>query len=868
MAITPMMQMYLETKEKYKDCILFYRLGDFYEMFFDDAVTCSKELELTLTGKDCGLEKRAPMCGIPYHAVNTYIPKLVEKGYKVAICEQLEDPKEAKGIVKRDVVKIVTPGTITELTMLDDKKNNYILSIMYNNKECSIAFCDISTGEFFISSFNGFDLNTKLKNEIARILPSEIVVLDGMSYTANFPLYNEIEKLFNIYISRYSNNNENMLLDKIIKEKNINLSKFEMEASKLLLNYIEETQKTSIDQINDIKRYDIQKYMQLDISTRKNLEILEANREKTKKGSLLWVLDETVTAMGARALRHWLEAPLLDINEIKKRQDVVEILVKDNVLRDDLKEILKTVYDMERLVSKVVSKSVNARELISLKNSLEKLPTLKNLLAKVVNETKNKYFYELYERLDILKDVYSLIASAIVEDAGITIKEGGIIKDGYNEKVDEYRKASTDGQDWLMELEAKEKELTGIKGKWLRIGYNRVFGYYIEVTNSYRNLVPEDRYIRKQTLAGAERYVTKELKDIEDKILGAKDKLVELEYNIFCNIREEVAKQVVRIQETANVISILDVLCSFATVASKNNYVKPEIIQTGEIEIKNGRHAVVEKALKDNEFIPNDVFLNNDTDRFLIITGPNMAGKSTYMRQVAIITYMAQLGSFVPADSAKISIVDRIFTRIGASDDLAMGQSTFMVEMKELSNILENATKNSLIILDEIGRGTSTYDGLAIAWATVEYIADKEKLGAKTLFATHYHELIELEKSVEGVKNYSVEVKEKGDEVIFLRKIKEGGADESYGIYVAKLAGVKKSVITRSKQLLKELENVDLAKKTINEKKKKITTEQIQVDMFNYKMAEVSRILEKTNLDELTPKEALEILYKLKEKLE
>lgn len=641
-----------------------------------------------------------------------------------------------------------------------------------------------------------------------------------------------------------------------------------MEASKLLLNYIEETQKTSIDQINDIKRYDIQKYMQLDISTRKNLEILEANREKTKKGSLLWVLDETVTAMGARALRHWLEAPLLDINEIKKRQDVVEILVKDNVLRDDLKEILKTVYDMERLVSKVVSKSVNARELISLKNSLEKLPTLKNLLAKVVNETKNKYFYELYERLDILKDVYSLIASAIIEDAGITIKEGGIIKDGYNEKVDEYRKASTDGQDWLMELEAREKELTGIKGKWLRIGYNRVFGYYIEVTNSYRNLVPEDRYIRKQTLAGAERYVTKELKDIEDKILGAKDKLVELEYNIFCNIREEVAKQVVRIQETANVISILDVLCSFATVASKNNYVKPEIIQTGEIKIKNGRHAVVEKALKDTEFIPNDVFLNNDTDRFLIITGPNMAGKSTYMRQVAIITYMAQLGSFVPADSAKISIVDRIFTRIGASDDLAMGQSTFMVEMKELSNILENATKNSLIILDEIGRGTSTYDGLAIAWATVEYIADKEKLGAKTLFATHYHELIDLEKSVEGVKNYSVEVKEKGDEVIFLRKIKEGGADESYGIYVAKLAGVKKSVITRSKQLLKELENVDLAKKTINEKKKKITTEQIQVDMFNYKMAEVSRILEKTNLDELTPKEALEILYKLKEKLE
>lgn len=866
MAITPMMQMYLDTKEKYKDCILFYRLGDFYEMFFDDAIVCSKELELTLTGKDCGLEERAPMAGIPHHAINTYIPKLVEKGYKVAICEQLEDPKQAKGIVKRDVVKIITPGTITELTMLDDKKNNYIASLVYDMKRCAIAFCDVSTGEFLVSTMIGMDVNQKIQNEIARIAPSEIVL--GKNNKNSKYLEELLNKTKDVYISKYDNLNENEQLLKIISSNNITLTDAEKEASTLLLNYIEETQKSSINQINNLQKYEIERYMQLDISTRKNLEILEANREKTKKGSLLWVLDDTVTAMGARALRHFLEAPLLDINQIKKRQDAVEVLVNDNILRDDIRNALKLVYDMERLVSKVVSGSVTPRELVSLKNSLKNLPTLKNILARTINETKNVYLYELYNSLDTLKDVYELIDKSIVEDAPIALKDGGIIKEGYNQDVDEYKKASTQGQDWLMELEAKEKERTGIKGKWLRVGYNRVFGYYIEVTNSYKNMVPEDRYIRKQTLAGAERYITEELKQIEDKILGAQEKLTDLEYNLFCEVRENVAKQVIRIQSSANVISTLDVIASFAKVAVDNNYVKPELVTTGEIEIKDGRHAVVEKALKNEEFIPNDVYLNDNTDRFLIITGPNMAGKSTYMRQVAITTYMAQIGSFVPASKAKISIVDRIFTRIGASDDLAMGQSTFMVEMQELSNILQNATKNSLIILDEIGRGTSTYDGLAIAWATVEYVADTSKLGAKTLFATHYHELIELEKKIDGVKNYSVEVKEKGDDVIFLRKITLGGADESYGIYVAKLAGVEKTVITRAKQILKDLENVDLAKKTINEKRKKITTDEIQVDMFNYKMAEVSRILEKTNLDELTPKDALEVLYKLKEKLD
>ena len=866
MALTPMMQMYMETKEKYKDCILFYRLGDFYEMFFDDAIIVSKELEITLTGKDCGLEKRAPMAGIPHHAINTYIPKLVEKGYKVAICEQLEDPKQAKGIVKRDVVKIITPGTITELTMLDDKKNNYIASLIYKKKTCTIAFCDISTGEFFVSNLEGFDVDTKITNEIARIMPSEIVV-DENSRNDTLIL-RKIDKLFNIYISRYEKETKNDVLEKIIDNTNINLTENEYDACNLLMNYIENTQKSNIDQINNIKRYEVEKYMQLDISTRKNLEILESNREKTKKGSLLWVLDETVTAMGGRALRHWIEAPLLNIDQIRKRQDAVEVLVTNNIYRDEIKDTLKTVYDMERLVSKVVSGSVNPRELVSLKTSLEKLPALKNIIVKVAENTKNNYFTELSNNMDILQDIYNLINDSIIDDAGINVKEGNIIKSGYNKEIDDYRMASTEGQKWLIELEAKEKERTGIKGKWLRVGYNRVFGYYIEVTNSYKQLVPEDRYIRKQTLAGAERYITEELKEIEDKILGAKDKLIDLEYNVFCQIREKVAKEVIRIQNTANIISTLDVLSSFATVAVNNDYVKPEIITTGEIDIKNGRHPVVEKALKDMDFIPNDSYLNNTTDRFLIITGPNMAGKSTFMRQVAIITYMAQLGCFVPADSAKISVVDRIFTRIGASDDLAMGQSTFMVEMQELSNILENATKNSLIILDEIGRGTSTYDGLAIAWATVEYVADLEKIGAKTLFATHYHELIELEGKIDGVKNYSVEVKEKGDDVIFLRKITPGGADESYGIYVAKLAGVSKQVITRAKQILKDLENVDLAKRTINEKKKKITTEEIQVDMFNYKMAEISRILEKTDLDELTPKDALEVLYRLKEKLD
>ncbi len=861
--VTPMMKQYLELRDKYKDCILFYRLGDFYELFYDQAELCSRELELTLTGKDCGQEQRAPMCGIPFHAINTYIPKMVEKGYKVAICEQVEDPKNAKGLVKRDVVKIITPGTITDSTMLDEKKNNYIASIIKEKSNIAFSFCDISTGEFKVTSFNGIDSDIKLINEISRVLPSEVILHDSIKKDVS--LVSQITKLFDIYIS-YSNNISNTTVyDNASINKN--LDEIEKNCANLLLNYIDETQKTNIDQINNIEKYSTEIFMQLDSSTRRNLEILESNREKTKRGSLLWVLDNTTTAMGGRRLRSWIEAPLLNYDEIIKRQNAVETLIQNKMLMDELIENLKSVYDMERLISKIVSSSANARELVSLKTSLEKLPKIKNILKNIINTNNDTYMNELYSEFSTLENIYSLINNSIVDDPPISIKEGGIIKSGYNEQIDEYRNASKDGKKWLMELEAKEKELTGIKGKWLRIGYNRVFGYYIEVTNSYKNMVPEDRYIRKQTLAGAERYVTDELKKIEEKILGAEEKLIDLEYEVFCNIRNEIAKEVIDIQRSARVVSILDVLCSFATVAINYNYTKPNILKSGEIRIKEGRHPVVEKSLKSDSFIPNDTYLNNDDDRFLIITGPNMAGKSTYMRQVALITYMAQIGSFVPATNADISIVDRIFTRIGASDDLAMGESTFMVEMQELSNILTNATKNSLIILDEIGRGTSTYDGLSIAWATVEYIANKEKIGAKTLFATHYHELIDIENQVEGVKNYSVAVKEKGDDVIFLRKIVPGGTDESYGIYVAKLAGVSKSVISRAKQLLRELEDVDLAKKSINNRKKKITTEEIQVDMFNYKMAEITKILEKTNLDELSPKDALDVLYRLKEKL-
>jgi len=856
MTPTPMMQQYLEIKSRYSDSIIFFRLGDFYEMFFEDAITCSRELELTLTGKDCGLEERAPMCGIPYHSVNTYVPKLIEKGYKIAICEQIEDPKFAEGLVKRDVVKIVTPGTITEQTLLDDKKNNYISAFTIVKKEAAFAYADISTGEIYISSIFNENIDSKIIDEIARISPSEILI-SKKEYDSDLTF--NIKKRFNIYISKY----ENYELNDKISELTQNLAIHEVQKLCLitLLNYIFDTQKNNVNQISNIKKYEIEKYMQLDIQTRRNLEILESSREKIKKGSLLWVLDKTVTAMGGRLLRDWVQNPLLEKAMIEKRQNSVETFTNEFILRDEIISALKQVYDIERIISKIVGSTAGPKDVVVLKNSIEGLPKLKELLGSLASISNDKYICEIYSKLDTLGDLYNLINVSIVDDPPINLKDGDIIKSGFNQEIDEYRLAKSEGNKWLMELEAEEKSLTNIKS--LKVNYNRVFGYYIEVTNSYKELVPKDRYITKQTLAGCERYITPKLKEIEEKILNAEDKLKDLEYKVFCMIREKVGNEVKRVQISANLVATLDGLISLAIVAIENNYNKPTINTDNIIQIIDGRHPVVEKALKDVAFIANDTFLDNEKDMFTIITGPNMAGKSTYMRQVALISYMAQIGSYVPAKEVNICIVDRIFTRVGASDDLSMGESTFMVEMSELSNILKNATNKSLVILDEIGRGTSTYDGLAIAWATVEYIVGEVK--CKTLFATHYHELTELEDNLECVKNYSVQTEECGDDVIFLHKILRGGADNSYGIYVAKLAGLPKKTISRAKNILKELELSDIAKKSIKVSKN-INAENIAVDMFNFQLNEISKILKNTDLDELSPREGLQLLYKLKEK--
>jgi len=866
MALSPMMQQYLDIKEKNPDSILFFRLGDFYEMFFDDAKLCSRELELTLTGKDCGLKERAPMCGVPFHSRATYIQRLIEKGYKVAICEQVEDPKEAKGLVKRDVVKIVTPGTLIESSMLDETKNNYVANISCMGKEYALSYADVSTGECYITHVDGLSSVDKILDDVMRVAPSEFILSENMINQKHIMDY--ITKRINTYVSAYKEDDEaEKNAAELLKKYDIDLTKVEEISIIKLLTYITETQKSEASQINKIERYSLEKFMRLDVSTRKNLEILESNREKTKKGSLLWVLDKTCTAMGARQMKKWLEKPLLNAKEITERLDAVEAIKSNIFLRDDLIDSLRNIYDIERIITKVASGNINGRDLIALKNSVKYLPEIKNKILSIVkyNEGKeNAYLLKLYTQIDELIDVYELIESSIDEDVGITIKEGNIIKRGYSQTVDELRLASTEGKNWLMQLEAEEKEKTGIKN--LKVGYNKVFGYYIEVTKSFLSQVPEDRFIRKQTLTGGERYITEELKQIEEKILGSEDKLMDLEYKLFVEIREKISEATYRVQKTAEAISVLDVLCSFALVAENENYVKPIITDDGTLEIKDGRHPVVEKSLRDIDFIPNDTTMDLNSNRFHIITGPNMAGKSTYMRQVAVITYMAQVGCYVPASYAKIGVVDRIFTRVGASDDLAMGESTFMVEMTELSNILSNATEKSLIILDEIGRGTSTYDGLSIAWATVEYIWDKEKIGAKTLFATHYHELTELGENEDGINNFSVAVKEKGDDVIFLRKIIPGGADESYGIYVAKLAGVPKKVLSRAKEILKKLEESDINKK-VKRNETKVINHNMQVDMFNYKLAEVGRVLDQICLDELTAKEALDTLYKLKEKM-
>ena len=820
---SPMMQKYLETKEQYKDCILFYRLGDFYEMFFDDAILVSRELELTLTGKDCGQEERAPMCGVPHHAAETYIAKLIAKGYKVAICEQLEDPKTAKGIVERGVIRVVTPGTIVESNMLEERKNNFIMSIYKAGIYYGISVCDISTGEFYSAGIKDDQNFPLLLDEIARYTPSELVINSMMSDSTE-----EISKIKERFTTYITNFNDKFF---IADEKNIKLrfnivdvnqkeiesledKELAINSANALIEYIEQTQKTALDHINKITMYNISKYMSLDINARRNLEITEKMRDKSKKGTLLWVLDKTSTSMGGRLLRRWLNDPLIDVLEINKRLNAVKELKDSIMLRGDIVESLKKVYDIERLAGKMAYGNANARDMVTLKNSLVKLPELKQILSNC-NDT---YLKECFENLDELQDVYELIDKAIVDDPPMTIKEGGIIKLGFDEEIDKLKTATTNGKKWIIDIETKEREETGIKN--LKVGFNKVFGYYLEVTKSGLSQVP-DRYIRKQTLTNAERFITEELKNLENQILGAEERVINLEYNAFTEIREEIAKNIKRLQKTANIVSTIDVLTSFATVAEDMNYCMPKVNGNGIINIKSGRHPVIEKMLGAGEFVENDTYLDEGDNRLSIITGPNMAGKSTYMRQVALITLMAQVGSFVPAEEAEIGVVDKIFTRVGASDDLSMGQSTFMVEMMEVATILKEATKNSLVILDEIGRGTSTYDGLSIAWAVAEFISDKEKCGAKTLFATHYHELIGLEEKLEGVKNYSIAVKEKGEDIIFLRKIVRGGTDESYGIHVARLAGVPKGVTEKANEILRSLERKNVMTGKIQEKKDK-----------------------------------------------
>lgn len=800
MALTPMMRQYFEIKDRYKDCIVFFRLGDFYEMFFDDAKTASRELELVLTGRDCGLEERAPMCGIPFHASANYIQRLVYKGYKVAICEQVEDVNASKGIVKRDVIKVITPGTYVENNGVENG-NTYLSTIYEEDDNIAIATTDISTGEFKVTSFKL--LKTTLLDEITKINPKEIVI----DINLNEKLENELSSITGAFLTKKDLREFLCTREELIvqfSEVEIsNLSIAAEKATRILLKYVYETQKMSLLNINYLEQYDIINFMTIDGNSRRNLELTENIREKSKKGSLLWVMDKTSTSMGARVLRKWIDEPLISREEILKRLTGVEELFNDFSFNEDLRSLLKDIYDIERIVGKVANGNVNGKDMISLKNSLSKLPAIKSLLSSSTSNLLKEY----YENLDVLEDIKTILEKSIKEDPSLSIKEGDIIKDGYSNEVDELRVAKSHGKEWIASLENSEREITGIKS--LKVGYNKVFGYYIEIRKANYSSIPEGRYIRKQTLANAERYITSELKEMEDKILGAEEKLIKLEYEIFLEIRKAVEKEIPRLKASARIVGELDSISTLSKIAVENDYVKPEINESGIIEIEEGRHPVVEKVIGRGEFVSNDTLLNKNDNRLLLITGPNMAGKSTYMRQVALITLMAQMGSFVPAKSANISVCDKIFTRIGASDDLAGGKSTFMVEMWEVSNILKNATPKSLVLLDEVGRGTSTYDGLSIAWSVIEHISNTESLKCNTLFATHYHELTKLEGEIEGVKNYSVAVSEVDDNIIFLRKIVEGGADQSYGVEVAKLAGIPKSVIDRAKEILADLEGTD-----------------------------------------------------------
>lgn len=876
--LSPMMQHYMETKKEYPDCVLFYRLGDFYEMFFDDALTVSKELEITLTGKDCGLSERAPMCGVPFHALDSYLYRLVQKGYKVAIAEQMEDPRQAKGLVKREVIRVVTPGTITSSQVLDETKNNYLMGIVYMDGIYGISTADISTGDFMVTEV---DSDRELFDEINKFSPSEIICNNAfyMSGVDMDELKNRYQVVISALDSRFFGEEScrRILMEhfKVGALVGLGLEDYAtgIIAAGAVMQYIYETQKSTLEHITTITPYSTGQYMVIDTSTRRNLELVETMREKQKRGTLLWVLDKTKTAMGARLLRACIEQPLIHRDEIIKRQNAVEELNMNYISREEICEYLNPIYDLERLIGRISYKTANPRDLIAFRSSLEMLPYIKRILG----EFNSELLAELGRELDPLQDIFQLIGDAIVEEPPITVREGGIIKDGYNQEADKLRHAKTEGKNWLAELEAKEKEKTGIKT--LKVKFNKVFGYYFEVTNSFKDQVP-DYYIRKQTLTNAERFTTDELKQLEDIIMGAEEKLVSLEYDLFCEVRDKIGAEVIRIQKTAKSIAGIDVFCSLSVVATRRNYVKPSINDKGVIQIKNGRHPVVEQMMRDDLFVANDTFLDNGKNRLSVITGPNMAGKSTYMRQVALIVLMAQLGSFVPAQEADIGICDRIFTRVGASDDLASGQSTFMVEMTEVANILRNATRNSLLVLDEIGRGTSTFDGLSIAWAVIEHISNSKLLGAKTLFATHYHELTELEGTIAGVKNYCIAVKEQGDDIVFLRKIVRGGADKSYGIQVAKLAGVPDSVIARAKEIAEELSDADITAraKEIAEISSNITQhkavpkpDEVDLQQLSFfdtvKDDDIIRELDSLELSTMTPLDAMNTLYRLQTKL-
>lgn len=876
--LTPMMQKYMETKEQYKDCILFYRLGDFYEMFFDDALVASKELEITLTGKSCGLEERAPMCGIPYHAVEGYLSKLVSRGYKVAICEQVEDPKLAKGLVKREVIRVVTPGTNLNVQSLEAGKNNYLLSIAYTSDGIGISAADVTTGDYYVTEVE--DLK-KLNDELMKYEPSEIICNEAF-LVSGFDV-NDLKSRLHISVNAleshmFDDDGCRRILMKHFKVNTLiglGVEEFPtgLLAAGALLQYLYDTQKTDLEHFTHIYPYLTSKYMLLDSSTRRNLELTETLREKQKRGSLLWVLDKTKTAMGARLLRNYIEQPLIEKDEMEKRLDAIQELNQDSISRDEIREYLNPIYDLERLLSKVTYKTANPRDLIAFRNSLEMLPPIKTVLSAFEKDELT----EIRKQIDGLEDIYQLIDEAIIEEPPISIREGGMIKDGFDDTIDRLRSAKHDGKQWLAQLEEEDRERTGIKN--LKIKYNKVFGYYFEVTNSYKDLVPED-YIRKQTLANAERYTTPRLKELEDTILNAEDKLQTLEYDVFCRIRDTIAQELVRIQNTAKAIAKLDVYASLSLVSERNHYVRPKLNEKGVIDIKDGRHPVVEQMITNDMFIANDTYLDNGSHCISVITGPNMAGKSTYMRQTALIVLMAQIGCFVPARTANIGIVDRIFTRVGASDDLASGQSTFMVEMNEVANILRNATSKSLLILDEIGRGTSTFDGLSIAWAVIEHISNRKLLGAKTLFATHYHELTELEGKMNNVNNYCIAVKECGDDIVFLRKIVKGGADKSYGIQVAKLAGVPDMVIDRAKEIVEQLSDNDITEKVQsiaidnkNDSKAKKQPKYDEVDLAQMSLfdtvtdEDILKELMEIEVTTLTPLDALNTLYRLQNKL-